>query len=154
MVDEHKKQTTLPDELERRADDVLYTERVRDWGKAGEPRWGKGLRDRARSTQSTTVGEVGTTDRAWTPWLPAHGRGPCIRWQIPGEIHVPGWQIMQHKIRRSLVRRGRRRRVTNPGLRIGIIGYTAKHPCRVLRDTLVIGQSQKHIGRRPPRRGV
>jgi hypothetical protein len=70
MVDEHKKQTTLPDELERRADDVLYTERVRDWGKAGEPRWGKGLRDRARSTQSTSVGEVGTTDRAWTPGCP------------------------------------------------------------------------------------
>ena len=49
------------------ADDVLYTKRVRDWGKAGEPRWGKGLRDRARSTQSTTVGEVGTTDRALAP---------------------------------------------------------------------------------------
>jgi hypothetical protein len=55
------------------------------------------------------------------------------------------------QVRRSLVRRGRRRRVTNPGLRIGIIGNTAKHPCRVLRDTLSIGQSQRHIGRRPPK---
>jgi hypothetical protein len=40
MVDEHKKETTLAEELERRADDVLYTERVRDWGKAGETEMG------------------------------------------------------------------------------------------------------------------
>lgn len=49
VVDEYNRETTLPYELERRADDVLYTERMRDWGKAGERRWGKGLRGRARS---------------------------------------------------------------------------------------------------------
>lgn len=133
MVDEAKEREGSPVRVEEGGQTApLNTDRCRlgrSW------RWGRRGPSLSLGTDGDGAREPVSATRGEERWDRLTGRGPLTVSAWPevvdfGRHHVPGWRKMQHKtiLFRSPRAGGRRTRVTNRGLRIGIIGRTAKHP--------------------------